>query len=82
MNNPVLEIQALTTAAQLYEDDLLPGLYDDWLMPLREDFRSGSWRCCTGLQRSYEVQQQYAAALPWAERLVAMDSLSRRIISC
>src|ERR1017187_3187566 len=25
------EVQSLTTAAQLYEDDLLPSLYDDWL---------------------------------------------------
>ena len=38
-NDRVREIQSLTLAAQLYEDDLLPGLYDDWLTPLREDYR-------------------------------------------
>ena len=27
------EIKALTNAAQLYEDDLLPALYDDWIYP-------------------------------------------------
>src|SRR5438874_7975500 len=32
----VREIQSLTVAVQLYEDDLLPALYDDWLSPLRE----------------------------------------------
>ena len=32
------EIQSLTTAAQLYKDDLLPALYDDWLTPLRVDY--------------------------------------------
>src|SRR5437764_181937 len=31
------EIRALETAAQLYEDDLLPALYDDWIAPLREE---------------------------------------------
>ena len=38
-NDRAREIQSLTTAAQLYEDDLLPGLYDDWLTPLRDDYR-------------------------------------------
>src|SRR6185312_5305888 len=33
------EIKALVVAAELYEDDLLPGLYDDWLTPIREDYR-------------------------------------------
>src|SRR5690242_7061273 len=32
-NDGAREIEALKTAAQLYEDDLLPGLYDDWLAP-------------------------------------------------
>src|SRR5437763_470817 len=74
-NDRAREIQSLTTAAQLYEDDLLPGLYDDWLTPLRDDYRR---RICDVLQRLatiFEEQQEYAAAIPWAERLVALDSL-------
>lgn len=70
------EIQSLTTAAQLYEDDLLPALYDDWITPLREDYRR---RICEVLHRLatlFEEQKEYAAAIPCAERLVALDSLS------
>src|SRR5437762_1592857 len=42
------EIQCHTTAAQLYEDDLLPALYDDWLAPLRDEYRR---RICEVLHR-------------------------------
>ncbi len=69
------EIQSLTIAAQLYEDDLLPAVYDDWLTPLREDYRrqlSGSLHRLAAL---FEEKQEYKAAIPCADRLVALDSL-------
>ena len=69
------EIQSLTTAAQLYEDDLLPALYDDWLTPLREDYRRRISEVLHRLATLFEEQKEYAAAIPWAERLVALDSL-------
>ena len=74
-NDRAREIQFLTTAAQLYEDDLLPALFDDWITPLREDYRR---RICEVLQRLaalLEEGREYAAAIPFAERLVALDSL-------
>ena len=70
------EIQSLTTAAQLYEDDLLPALYDDWLTPLREDYRKRIADVLQRLATLFEEQKEYAAAIPWADRLVALDSLS------
>ncbi len=70
------EIQLLITAAQLYEDDLLPALYDDWLTPLREDYRRRVSEVLHRLAELFEVAQDYAAAIPFAERLVALDSLS------
>ena len=33
------ERAALEEAARLYQDDLLRGLYDDWLQPKREHYR-------------------------------------------
>jgi DNA-binding SARP family transcriptional activator/predicted ATPase len=69
------EIQSLTTAAQLYEDDLLPALYDDWLTPLREGYRRRISEVLHRLATLFEEQQEYAAAIPCAERLVALDSL-------
>jgi DNA-binding SARP family transcriptional activator/predicted ATPase len=76
MNDRAREIQCLTTAVQLYEDDLLPGLYDDWLTSLREEYRQ---KICEVLQRLatlFEEQKQYAEAIPCAERLVGLDPLS------
>lgn len=74
-NDRAREIQALTTAAQLYEDDLLPALYDDWLTPLREDYRRRISEVLHRLATLSEEQQEYTAAIPYAERLVALDSL-------
>jgi predicted ATPase len=69
------EIQSLTTAAQLYEDDLLPGLYDDWLRPLRDNYRRQVSDAVHRLALLFEEQEEFAQAIPWAERLVALDSL-------
>ena len=56
--------QSLTTAAQLYEDDLLPALYDDWLTPLREDYRKRMSEVLQRLATLFEEQKEYAAAIP------------------
>src|SRR5262249_46146434 len=60
------EIQSLTTAAQLYEDELLPALYDDWLTPLREDYRRRISDVLHRLATLFEERQEYAAAIPYA----------------
>jgi DNA-binding SARP family transcriptional activator/predicted ATPase len=70
------ELQSLTIAAQLYEDDLLPALYDDWLTPLREEYRRRISEVLQRLAVLFEQRQEHAAAIPFAERLVALDSLS------
>jgi DNA-binding SARP family transcriptional activator/predicted ATPase len=74
--NPAREIQSLTTAAQLYTDDLLPALYDDWLIPHREDYRRRISEVLHRLATLLEEQKDYAAAIPCAERLIALDSLN------
>jgi DNA-binding SARP family transcriptional activator/predicted ATPase len=71
-----LEIQCLTSAAQLYEDDLLPGLYDDWLTPLRDDYRNRLSEALQRLAVLFEEEEDYAAAIPCADRLVALDPLN------
>ena len=75
-SNRAREIQSLTTAAELYEDDLVPALYDDWITPLREDYRRRISEVLQRLAALFEEQGEYAAAIPFAERLVALDSLS------
>ena len=75
-NDRAREIQSLTTAAQIYEDDLLPGLYDDWLTPLREEYKKRICEVFERLAGLFEEQREYAEAIPYAERLVALDPLS------
>ncbi len=70
------EMQALTAAVHLYEDDLLPGLYDDWITPLREEYRKRISEVLQRLATLFEEQSEYPEAIPYAERLVALDPLS------
>jgi DNA-binding SARP family transcriptional activator/predicted ATPase len=74
-NDRAREVRALTAAAQLCEDDLLPGLYDDWLTPFREDYQQRVSEVLRRLAERFEEQMEFAAALPFAERLVALDPL-------
>ena len=69
------EIASLTIAAQLYEDDLLPGLYDDWLVPIRDDYRKRMADLLQRLATLFEQQSQFAPAIACAERLLALDPL-------
>jgi DNA-binding SARP family transcriptional activator/predicted ATPase len=69
------EIQFLSAAAQLYEDDLLPAIYDDWLTPLREEYKRQISEALHRLASIFEEQHDYAQAIPWADRLVALDPL-------
>jgi DNA-binding SARP family transcriptional activator/predicted ATPase len=69
------EIGSLTNAAQLHEDDVLPDLYDDWLTPVREEYRKRLSEVLQRLTTLFEEQKEYAAAIPYAERLLALDPL-------
>jgi DNA-binding SARP family transcriptional activator len=53
----------------------LPALYDDWITPLREDYRRRISEVLQRLATLLEERKEYAAAIPCAERLVALDSL-------
>jgi serine/threonine protein kinase/predicted ATPase len=69
------EIKSLASAAQVYEDDLLPALYDDWLTPLREGYRRQISDALQRLALLFEEQSGYTEAIACAERLVALDAL-------
>src|SRR5439155_1092138 len=75
-NDRAGEAEALRSAAELYEDDLLPGIYDDWLTPFRDEYR----RCaCDALRRLAALTEETGVpqdAIVWAERLLALDSIS------
>src|SRR5215472_3536122 len=74
-NAAAREIRSLAAATQLGEDDLLPGLYDDWLTPFREEYRRRVAEALRRLATLYEERGDFTGALPFAERLVALDPL-------
>jgi DNA-binding SARP family transcriptional activator/predicted ATPase len=73
--DPAGERAALEEAAQLYQDDLLSGLYDDWVEPRREEYRQRFAQVLSRLAALLEQQRDFAAAIPYAERLVTHDPL-------
>lgn len=75
-NDRTRELDCLASAERLYEDDLLPGLYDEWLRPLRQQYRDRLSEALRRLAVLYEEQHDHSKAVLRAERLVALDPLN------
>jgi DNA-binding SARP family transcriptional activator/predicted ATPase len=67
--------EALERATRLYQDDLLPDLYDDWLQSKREQLRQQLAEVLSRLSALYERVGDYPAGIRQAVRLVALDPL-------
>lgn len=67
---------ALERAANLYEADLLPSCYDEWIGPERERLRQRYVQSLTRLIALLEAQHDDAAAVAYAQRLVRHDTLN------
>src|SRR6185312_1169988 len=66
---------AIAAAVARYPGDLLPGCYDDWILPERERLRAAFARLLErGIARA-EQAGDTAAALDYARRLRAHDPL-------
>ncbi|MEM8716218.1 MAG: BTAD domain-containing putative transcriptional regulator, partial [Cyanobacteria bacterium P01_G01_bin.4] len=63
-------------ALQLYQGDLLPDCEDEWLVPERERLRQLHQRSLEQLTQLLKHQQDYSAAISYAQRLVRLDSLN------
>ncbi len=66
---------ALREAVDLYQGELLPNCYDDWIQPERERLKE---RFVEGLERLVvllEQQHDYRAAIRYAEHLLRQDPL-------
>lgn len=66
---------ALGKAAQLYQGDLLPSCYDDWVEPVREQLQQTCIRSLEQLIRLLEEQQDYCVAIRYAQQLLRINSL-------
>jgi DNA-binding SARP family transcriptional activator/predicted ATPase len=67
--------EALEKATRLYQDDLLPDLYDDWLQTRRTQLRNLFAEAMSRLSALLETAGDFVAAIRQMERLVALDPL-------
>ena len=71
------ELQAaLEQADTLYRGELLPGCYDEWILPERERLRQHHFQALERLLRLFEKQGHTVTAIRYAQRLLALDPLS------
>jgi DNA-binding SARP family transcriptional activator len=77
-SDPAAEREALERAARLYQDDLLPDLYDDWLRPKRERLRLQFAEILSRLAALSEEEGDFPAGIRHAARLLALDHLRER----
>ncbi|MCS6825977.1 MAG: AAA family ATPase, partial [Caldilinea sp.] len=66
---------ALEAAAALYKGDLVPELYDDWILLSRLSLQETYLSVLETLTTRYEAQNDLAHALPYARQLIAADPL-------
>lgn len=69
------KIQGLETAVSYYKDDLLPGNYDDWIIPIRESLRQDFSDALHQLVQLLEQNGDLRAAARISQRLIQNDPL-------
>ena len=67
---------ALEQADNLYRGELLPGCYDEWILPERDRLRQRHLQVLEQLLRLFEVQGDHVTAIRYAQRLIGLDPLS------
>src|SRR5437764_5943489 len=70
---------ALEQADSLYRGELLPGCYDEWILPQRDRLRQRHLQVLEQLLRLFEVQGDNVTAIRYAQRLLALDPLSENL---
>lgn len=68
--------QAWAAAVDAYAGDLLPGCYDDWILPFREQYHRAFGDALERLVLLMEEHREYSGGLPYARRLLNHDPLS------
>lgn len=71
--------QMLEQACSSYQGDLLPGCYDDWVIPEREHRQQNYHAACQKLMHVRETQRDYSAALQTAQHLHRLNPLDETV---
>ena len=66
-------LSSLQSRISLYRGDLLPELYDDWVLLKREEMRERYVQVLLQLVEYYRAQSEYAQAMEWAQRVLQTD---------
>jgi DNA-binding SARP family transcriptional activator len=73
---------ALEQAVSIYQGDLLPSCYDDWIIPQREGLRIAFLNAMERLVRILEEQRDYQTALRYAQDLLRYDPVQEASYRC
>jgi DNA-binding SARP family transcriptional activator/predicted ATPase len=74
-SNRLAQRECLQRAAAIYQGDLLPAQYDDWILPKREELRQKYIQALGQLIALLAVERDYASAIQCAQRLLRYDPL-------
>ncbi len=69
-------LKDLKQAAKLYQGDLLPECYDDWIEPYRDRMRQQAIKALDTLITQLTEQGQLSSAIEYAQQLCELDPLS------
>lgn len=65
----------LTQIAQLYQGELLPSCYDEWILPVRQQLHQDVMQALEQLINLAEHGREYRAGIHYAQRLLGLDPL-------
>ena len=74
-DDPAAERAALNPAVLVYRGELLPSCYDEWILPERERLHQAFLGALERLIGLSEQQQDYPAAIDYAQQLLRHDPL-------
>lgn len=66
-------LASLETAVAVYQGDLLPNNYDDWMTPIREELRQNFETALRRLVALLEEKEDYNGAVRHCQRLIHID---------
>lgn len=70
---------AVNELETLYRGDLLPDLYDDWVLQRRQEYREKFLLAMLGLIQGYRSFSEYARAISLGKRVLQMDPANERV---
>lgn len=71
-------LSRLETAVEIYRGDLFPECYDEWIEPMRRQFRKDYMTVLGKLAEHYESCRTYPKAIHYAEKLLNCDKLQEK----